>query len=154
MALTACGTNGQVWIKTDLNETSIAAFEKLHRQCDGASNVGMILGLDNLHAQATNPSAAVASIVALVHKAVGSNLKAVTFPTNIFLTNKRGYPTLSKTHKSCLPKCCYVLAGPFGSWSRNPPAIPSEASWWCHRVFAVLAVYTSCATAPRNCSND
>lgn len=99
VALTASGTNGQVWIKTDLHETSLAAFEKLHRRCDGASNVGMILGLDNFHAQAINPPAAVASMVALVHKAVGSNLKAVTFPTNIFLTNKRGYPALSKTHQ-------------------------------------------------------
>lgn len=99
VALTASSTNGQVWIKTDLTEEALAAFEKLHRQCDGASNVGMVLCLDNVHQAAPNPTAAVAAMVALVHKAVGNNLKAVTFPTHIFLTNKRGYPALSKTHQ-------------------------------------------------------
>jgi type II protein arginine methyltransferase len=98
-ALNASSSNGQVWIKTELSEDSLFAFEKLHRRCDGASNVGMIIYLDNLHAQAANPTAAVATMLALVHKAVGSNLKAVAFPSHIFLTNKRGYPALSKTHQ-------------------------------------------------------
>lgn len=98
-ALNASGNNGQIWIKTELSEESLFAFEKLHRRCDGASNVGMIICLDNLHAHATNPTAAVAGMLALVHKAVGCNLKAVAFPSHIFLTNKRGYPALSKTHQ-------------------------------------------------------
>lgn len=98
-ALNTSSSNGQVWIKTELSEESLFAFEKLHRRCDGASNVGMIIYLDNLHTQATNPTAAVASMLALVHKAVGSNLKAVAFPSHVFLTNKRGYPALSKTHQ-------------------------------------------------------
>ena len=98
-ALNASTNNGQVWIKTELSQRSLFAFEKLHRRCDGASNIGMIIYLDNLHAQAANPTAAVATMLALVHKAVGSNLKAVAFPSHIFLTNKRGYPALSKTHQ-------------------------------------------------------
>lgn len=99
VALTASTTNGQLWITTNLNDASLAAFERLHRQCDGASNIGMMLQLDNVHASATNATAAVATMVALVHKAIGAQLKAVSFPTSIFLTNKRGYPALSKTHQ-------------------------------------------------------
>mmetsp|Transcript_16720 Transcript_16720/g.25262 ORF Transcript_16720/g.25262 Transcript_16720/m.25262 type:complete len:501 (-) Transcript_16720:1503-3005(-) len=38
-------------------------------------------------------------MVALVHRTIGCQLKAVCFPTQIFLTNKRGYPALSKTHQ-------------------------------------------------------
>jgi protein arginine N-methyltransferase 5 len=37
--------------------------------------------------------------MALVHLACGRNCKAVSFPTSLFLTNKRGYPTLSKSHQ-------------------------------------------------------
>jgi len=99
VALTASTNNGQVWIKTFLNEESLASFEKLHRQCDGAGNVGMMLTLDNVHTGAQNPTAAVAGMVALVHKTIGCQLKAVSFPTQFFLTNKRGYPALSKTHQ-------------------------------------------------------
>lgn len=93
----------QVWIQTSLTEESINIFCELHGYCDGASNVGIMLLLEN----SNNPSSAeevdaarnVAKQIVLLHKAIGCNLKALLFPTNIFLTNRRGYPALSKTHQ-------------------------------------------------------
>ena len=104
MALKSSATNGQVWIQTYVTEESMSAFETLHRQCDGASNVGMMLCFDSsVHSTnplaATNPTAAVAAQMIIVHKAIGAQLKAVSFATSTFLTNKRGYPALSKTHQ-------------------------------------------------------
>jgi protein arginine N-methyltransferase 5 len=34
-----------------------------------------------------------------LHKAIGMQLKALCFPTKVFLTNKRGYPTLAKINQ-------------------------------------------------------
>mmetsp|Transcript_8549 Transcript_8549/g.12201 ORF Transcript_8549/g.12201 Transcript_8549/m.12201 type:complete len:722 (-) Transcript_8549:186-2351(-) len=111
VALQTSATNGQIWIKTELTEESIQAFDLLHRQCDGASNVGMMLYMDDIvptHPVGGNPSSVmatnvaasvVANLMTLIHKSIGSQLKAICFPTKIFLTNKRGYPTLSKTHQ-------------------------------------------------------
>ena len=101
MALVASATNGQVWIQTRLTEKSVSAFDSLHRLCDGASNVGMMLTFD-YEKDADNPAALVARQIVLLHKAIGSNLKALCFPTSVFLTNKRGYPALSKTHQVLL----------------------------------------------------
>jgi protein arginine N-methyltransferase 5 len=44
-------------------------------------------------------AATVASQIVLVHKAIGANLRAVLFPCKVFLTNKRGYPALAKSHQ-------------------------------------------------------
>lgn len=110
-ALAASATNGQVWIRTNITPESLQDFDLLHRQCDGASNVGMMLCMDDIvpsHPVECNPSSAtaanvaasvVANLMTLIHKSIGSQLKAICFPTKIFLTNKRGYPTLSKTHQ-------------------------------------------------------
>jgi type II protein arginine methyltransferase len=102
MAYVASGINSQLWIKTDLTEESLLAFELLHRQCDGPNNIGMVISFDNHHIQAPNPNIAVATNALLLHKAIGNNLKAIIIPTHIFLTNKRGYPALSKTHQILL----------------------------------------------------
>jgi protein arginine N-methyltransferase 5 len=122
VALTASTTNGQVWIKVALTDDALVAFEKLHRQCDGASNVGMLLLLDNSHSVAANPTAAVAAMVARVHKAAGLNLKAVSFPTPIFLTNKRGYPALSKTHQVLFTEILRRLGRTIRVLVEGPPA--------------------------------
>jgi protein arginine N-methyltransferase 5 len=92
--------NIQIWIKTLLNEESLEEFETLHRLCDGASNVGMILFMEPIPATVLNSAAAtVASQITLLHKAIACQLKAFCFPTKVFLTNKRGYPTLAKSHQ-------------------------------------------------------
>ena len=100
LALDAKESNVQIWIKTMLNDDSLRDFETLHRLCDGASNIGMILWMEQVPINAVNSAAAtVASQIILLHKAIGSQLKAVSFPTSVFLTNKRGYPTLAKSHQ-------------------------------------------------------
>ena len=97
LALDAKESNVQIWVKTMLSDHSLAEFETLHRLCDGASNIGMILWMEQVPINTANTAAAtVASQIILLHKAIGSQLKAVAFPTKVFLTNKRGYPTLAK----------------------------------------------------------
>jgi protein arginine N-methyltransferase 5 len=99
MALVASASNGQIWVTTRLTEDSLNAFDSVFRFCDGAPNVGMMLTLDNERTVSTNATELVARQLVLIHKAIGSQLKALCLPTSVFLTNKRGYPALSKTHQ-------------------------------------------------------
>jgi protein arginine N-methyltransferase 5 len=98
LALEAQSSNLQLWIKTYLNETSLGEYNLLHRLCDGLSNIGMVLVMEPMPTM-NSAAATVASQIVLLHKAVGAQLKAVCFPTKVFLTNKRGYPTLAKSHQ-------------------------------------------------------
>ena len=101
-SLKSSASNGQLWIRTPLTQEGLSAFAALHKLCDGLTNVGMMLAFDvsnNGTVATANPTAVVASQVTLVHKAIGSQLKALSFPSQAFLTNKRGYPALSKTHQ-------------------------------------------------------
>uniref|UniRef100_A0A7S2E2A0 Protein arginine N-methyltransferase n=1 Tax=Helicotheca tamesis TaxID=374047 RepID=A0A7S2E2A0_9STRA len=94
IALQCSATNVQLWIRTPLTPAAIEAFDLLHRRCDGPSNLGVLLCF---HTQ-LEPAQAGLSMV-LIHQSVGNNLKALSFVTSTFLTNKRGYPTLSKSHQ-------------------------------------------------------
>jgi protein arginine N-methyltransferase 5 len=98
LALDGQSSNLQLWIKTHLNETSLAEYGLLHRLCDGLSNIGMMLVMEPMPTM-NSAAATVAQQIILLHKAVGAQLKAVSMPTKIFLTNKRGYPTLAKSHQ-------------------------------------------------------
>ena len=98
LAIDAQFSNLQLWIKTYLNEVSMGEYMLLHRLCDGLSNIGMMLVMEPMPTM-NSAAATVATQIVLVHKAVGANLKAVCFPTKVFLTNKRGYPTLAKSHQ-------------------------------------------------------
>jgi protein arginine N-methyltransferase 5 len=98
LALEAQSSNIQFWVKTVLNEKSLEQYDLLHRLCDGLPNIAMMLVIDPIPTM-NSPAATVASHIVLLHKAIGAHLKAVCFPTKIFLTNKRGYPTLSKPHQ-------------------------------------------------------
>lgn len=99
LALDAQANNLQLWIKTKLSNESFREYELLHRLCDGLSNIGMMLVMEptqNVPSTATPP---VSEQVVILHKAIGAQLKAICFPTKAFLTNKRGYPTLAKSHQ-------------------------------------------------------
>jgi protein arginine N-methyltransferase 5 len=98
LALEAQSSNIQLWVKTMLNEKSLQQYELLHRLCDGLSNIAMMLVLEPLPIM-NSAAATVGSQIILLHKAIGAHLKAVCFPTKVFLTNKRGYPTLAKSHQ-------------------------------------------------------
>ena len=98
LALDAQNNNLQIWIQTELNDKSMREYEVLHRLCDGLSNIGMMLVMEAIPTM-NSAAATVASQIVLLHKAIGAQLKAVCFPTKVFLTNKRGYPTLAKSHQ-------------------------------------------------------
>ena len=99
LAIEAQSSNLQIWVKTYLTETSLEGFGLLHQFCDGLSNIGMILEMESTPALASSPAATVASQMVLIHKAIGMQLKAVIFPTKVFLTNKKGYPAMAKSHQ-------------------------------------------------------
>ena len=100
LALEASANNVQLWVRLPATEEALRAFELLHSRCDHPANLGCMLCFDGVH---TSPSVITAKNVgtylALIHKLVGCNLRAVSFSTEVFLTNKRGYPTLSKSHQ-------------------------------------------------------
>ncbi len=90
--------NLQFWIRTKLDAASMDTFETVHRLCDGLSNVGMLLDLDPVSYE--NQTDFVGRGMMLTHKAIGMQLKAVTFRTKVFLTNKGGFPALAKCHQA------------------------------------------------------
>mmetsp|Transcript_52086 Transcript_52086/g.125752 ORF Transcript_52086/g.125752 Transcript_52086/m.125752 type:complete len:587 (+) Transcript_52086:592-2352(+) len=99
LALHAQSSNVQLWIRTELDASSIDRYEMLLRLCNGIPNIGMIITMDPNLTNSTPTGASMAKTLVQIHRAVGVGIKAVSFPTKIFLTNKRGYPTLSKAHQ-------------------------------------------------------
>ena len=100
LALEASAANAQLWVRVAATEASLRAFDLLHARCDRPANVGCLLCFDGVYSSASTIDARnVGAYVTLVHKLVGCNLRAVSFSTDVFLTNKRGYPTLSKSHQ-------------------------------------------------------
>lgn len=98
LALKAKGNNLQLWIKVSLDDRSLAEYEVLQRMCDGIGNLCMMLVIKPLPAM-NHAAAVVATQIIQLHKAIGAQLKAICLPTQVFLTNKRGYPTLAKSHQ-------------------------------------------------------
>lgn len=98
LAVEAQANNVQLWIKVNMTESALADHDVFHRLCDGLGNIGIMLVMEAMP-NMQSAAATVASQIILLHKAIGANLKAICFPTNVFLTNKRGYPTLAKSHQ-------------------------------------------------------
>jgi hypothetical protein len=103
LAMEAQASNVQIWIKTQLNDSSLEEYEILHRLCDGMSNIGMILSMEPISTM-NSAEATVGKQMILIHKAIGMQLKAIRFPVKYFLTNKKGYPTLAKSHQVLFQK--------------------------------------------------
>mmetsp|Transcript_32300 Transcript_32300/g.39677 ORF Transcript_32300/g.39677 Transcript_32300/m.39677 type:complete len:464 (+) Transcript_32300:98-1489(+) len=103
LSLQCSATNVQLWIRTPFSAEAFSEFELLARRIGNASNVGIILcfGLDTHRKMDSSDSQTSIHIssIGLLHRFLGMNLKCVSFDTAIFLTNKRGYPTLSKTYQ-------------------------------------------------------
>ena len=92
--LKASANNLQLWIRVPFTEAGLQSFRELHKMCDNPSNVGAMLSFSD--SNVVTPEAIGRSLV-LLHHFCACNLRAVHFNTNSFLTNKKGYPTLSKT---------------------------------------------------------
>jgi PRMT5 arginine-N-methyltransferase len=106
LCMEAAQASVQLWVKVALTDLAMHQFDLLTRLCDAPSCLGMILWAEPLALGTTTASstsviagATVAALMSLLHKAIGSNLKALCFPTKVFLTNKRGYPTLAKINQ-------------------------------------------------------
>lgn len=99
-------SNVQIWVRVPYSDASLEAFQLLHRRCDDVSNMGCIIVVDSPLEMAlgtcggdgeANMTSSLSQNLSLLHRFVGSNTRAISFSTSVFLTNKRGYPTLSKS---------------------------------------------------------
>lgn len=100
IALNCSAHSVQLWIRTPFDVSSFEAFELLCRRCNSRTNLGCLLcfGLEAPHAHSHGMKSPFSSI-SLLHRFIGHNVRAVSFDTSVFLTNKRGYPTLSKSYQ-------------------------------------------------------
>jgi len=130
--------NVQLWVRTPFHAEYLEAFNLLCQRCDIPSNLGCMVcyGMDipeNKNASLTDTSQSSSplhiSSINLLHKFIGHSLKAVSFNTASFLTNKRGYPTLSKSYQLLfsellrrIGRTCRVLVE--GGCRHHPPNAP------------------------------
>jgi len=106
LSLIATVSNIQLWVRVRLCWSDIEKMDLLLRRCasgSGGNNVGICLDLLGSNPNSANARIAnglntysVTEILQMLHVLIGMNLKAVSLNTNTFMTNKRGYPTLSK----------------------------------------------------------
>ena len=91
--------NVQLWLRVPFDAASYSAYDKLYHKADMPANLGCILcvGSSASNAPDTDQSSVNLSSIHLLHRFVGCNTRAVSFHSSIFLTNKRGYPTFSKS---------------------------------------------------------
>lgn len=101
LGLEAQASNLQIWVRTRLDASSLANYEKLYHLCGGLSNIGMIQEIEPVSTM-NSAAASVGTQLILIHKAIGMGLKAVTLSSKIYLTNKKGFPTLAKSHQVLL----------------------------------------------------
>ena len=86
----------QLWIRVPLSLSSLAAFQLLLARCDGSPHVGCVLCISQLLEPAELPA-----VTRALHAFLGGgHVKAVSWDTEAFLKNRKGYPTLSKIHQS------------------------------------------------------
>jgi hypothetical protein len=86
--------NVQLWVRVPFTEEGLQSFTQLHRMCDGPSNLGIMLSFNS---NTISTPETIGQSLVLLHRFCGCNLRAVCFNTTSFLTNKKGYPTLSKS---------------------------------------------------------
>jgi hypothetical protein len=106
LCIEAAQASVQLWVKVALTDVALVQFDLLTRLCDAPSCLGLILfaeplgsGVTTASQTSNTASATVAAQMTALHKAIGMQLKALCFPTKVFLTNKRGYPTLAKINQ-------------------------------------------------------
>lgn len=92
--LKASANNIQLWVRVPFTEEGLNSFRDLHKMCDGPANLGCMISLDSSNAPSTDD---IGQSLTLLHHFCGCNLRAICFNTDAFLTNKKGYPTMSKT---------------------------------------------------------
>ena len=90
-------SNVQLWLRVPLTLDDLQSYQLLLSRCSNSSNVGCILYINTrIDKEATTLPSIVRSLHALIG---GGHIKAISWNVNVFLTNKKGYPTLSKSHQ-------------------------------------------------------
>ena len=90
-------SNVQLWIRVPLTIQDLQAYQLLLARCDYATSVGCMIYINSRIDYATELPAIMRAIHGIFG---GGHVKAVSWDTSIFLKNKKGYPTLSKSHQS------------------------------------------------------
>jgi len=103
LASKCLGSNLQFWVRVPCDKQSVEAFALLHKMSGGMANLGCMLMFANsasptdVAPTSSKESESIGKNLVLLHQLIGCNLRAICFETSVFLTNKRGYPTLSKS---------------------------------------------------------
>lgn len=107
LSLIASASNLQIWMRVRLVPAELEKMNVLLRRCagSGGGNLGICLEFSPGNVASSSAVAAHAAphtmytltqMLQLLHAVMSMNLKAVSFDTQSFMTNKRGYPTLAK----------------------------------------------------------
>ncbi|GMH75084.1 hypothetical protein TrST_g5002 [Triparma strigata] len=93
-ALLVSGSSTSIWLDVNFEpkEACYGGVQSILSSCDNASTIGLNLRFPE---QETS-SVTIATVLVHLNRFFGLPVKGVTLPTSIFLTNKKGYPTLSK----------------------------------------------------------
>jgi protein arginine N-methyltransferase 5 len=84
-----------LWIRVPLTLHHLQAYQLLLARCDHSSSVGCMLSI-------VSPldASELSSVTRALHTIIGGgHVKAISWDLSVFLKNKRGYPTLSKSHQ-------------------------------------------------------
>lgn len=85
----------QLWVRVSLCTYALQAFQLLLARCDHAPCIGCMLHIDQPIDAAELPN-----LLRKLHPFLGGGfVKSISWDTSIFLKNKKGFPTLSKSHQ-------------------------------------------------------
>lgn len=119
ISLISSAHNLQIWIRRRLTWSDIDEMDLILRHCSngsGGSNIGVCLEMLNVG------NYNVSQMCQMLHVVLGMNLRAISFDTKSFMTNKRGFPTLSKTTQSGLTYVLQRLGGTLRILVEGPPS--------------------------------
>lgn len=117
------GTSTSLWVSLPLLSAPYALAASLATS-SRTSNLGF-----DLHFPAADADLpALPTLFVLLHRLLGLRVSAVTLPASLFLTNKQGYPTLSKKMQAALShlivrgrdKLRFVIEGPAAHPEEQP----------------------------------
>ena len=91
-----CSTSRvQLWIRVPLTLHHLQAYQLLLARCDHSPSVGCMLSITSPLNVTELPA-----ITRALHIVMGGgHVKGISWDVSVFLKNKRGYPTLSKSHQ-------------------------------------------------------
>lgn len=119
----------QLWVPIRLNAASLQQYQAVYRLSGENHHVSSALVLEPVDVSPfDNPADYQAHQLQLVHVAVGCNIRCVVVPAAIFLTNKKGFPTLPKMTQTIVAELMrrigrtvrFVVEGP-GRHDQLPP---------------------------------